>query len=54
MELAVADLPVTVINPRQVRDFARATGRLAKTDTIARLFSLALTATSGRQIPQPT
>lgn len=26
--------PVVVVNPRQVRDFARATGRLAKTDTI--------------------
>ena len=28
--LAVASLPVVVVNPRQVRDFARATGRLAK------------------------
>ena len=27
-------LPVVVVNPRQVRDFARATGILAKTDTI--------------------
>ena len=27
-------LPVMVINPRQVRDFAKATGQLAKTDTI--------------------
>ena len=33
-ELAVAGLPVVVINPRQVRDFARAQGRLAKTDKI--------------------
>jgi transposase len=32
--LAAAGLPVVVINPRQVRDFARATGRLAKTDRI--------------------
>lgn len=32
--LAVAGLPVVVANPRQVRDFARATGRLAKTDTL--------------------
>ncbi len=32
--LAEADLPVAVVNPRQVRDFARATGKLAKTDTI--------------------
>ena len=27
-------LPVVIINPRQVRDFAKATGRLAKTDAI--------------------
>jgi transposase len=33
-ELAAAGLPVIVVNPRQVRDFARATGRLAKTDRI--------------------
>ncbi len=33
-ELSAAGLPVVVINPRQVRDFARATGRLAKTDAI--------------------
>ena len=32
--LAAAGLPVVVVNPRQVRDFARATGRLAKTDPI--------------------
>jgi transposase len=32
--LAVAGLPVAVVNPRQVRDFARATGKLAKTDRI--------------------
>lgn len=32
--LATAGLPVVVVNPRQVRDFARATGRLAKTDTL--------------------
>ncbi len=29
-----ASLPVVVVNPRQVRDFAKATGRLAKTDRI--------------------
>lgn len=29
-----AGLPVVVVNPRQVRDFAKATGRLAKTDAI--------------------
>ncbi len=32
--LATAALPVVVLNARQVRDFARATGRLAKTDAI--------------------
>ena len=32
--LAAAGLPVHVVNPRQVRDFARATGRLAKTDAL--------------------
>jgi transposase len=32
--LAAATLPVAVINPRQVRDFARATGTLAKTDRL--------------------
>ena len=31
---AAAGLPVVVANPRQVRDFARATGQLAKTDAI--------------------
>ena len=30
--LAAAGLPVVVVNPRQVRDFARARGKLAKTD----------------------
>jgi transposase len=32
--LQVAGLPVAVVNPRQARDFARATGQLAKTDRI--------------------
>lgn len=32
--LAAAQLPVVVVNPRQVRDFAKATGRLAKTDAL--------------------
>jgi transposase len=32
--LAAAMLPVVVVNPRQVRDFAKATGQLAKTDRI--------------------
>lgn len=33
-ELAAAGLPVVVVNARQIRDFARSTGRLAKTDRI--------------------
>lgn len=38
--LAGAELPVVAINPRQVRDFAKATGQLAKTDRIdARILS---------------
>lgn len=32
--LAAAALPVVVVNPRQVRDFAKATGQLAKTDRV--------------------
>jgi transposase len=32
--LALAGLPVAIVNPRQVRDFAKAVGRLAKTDRI--------------------
>ena len=32
--LAAPPLPVVVVNPRQVRDFARATGTLAKTDAL--------------------
>jgi len=33
-ELAGQGLPVAVINPRQARDFAKATGQLAKTDRV--------------------
>ena len=33
-ELAAKALPVAVINPRQARDFAKATGQLAKTDRV--------------------
>jgi transposase len=32
--LAVLGVPVVVVNPRQVRDFAKSTGRLAKTDAL--------------------
>jgi transposase len=33
-QLADASLPVAIINPRQIRDYARAIGKLAKTDKI--------------------
>jgi transposase len=40
-ELQTNHLPVVIVNPRQVRDFARATGELAKTDRIdARILAL--------------
>lgn len=32
--LAAAGIPVAVVNPRQVRDFAKATGQLAKSDAL--------------------
>ena len=32
--LASAGLPLAIVNPRQIRDFARATGTLAKTDAL--------------------
>jgi transposase len=32
--LAVAKSPFAVMNPRQIRDFAKATGQLAKTDAL--------------------
>ena len=34
LALAAAGLPVVVVNPRQVRAFARSTGQLAKTDRL--------------------
>jgi len=34
IQLQAAQLPVALINPRQGRDFAKATGKLAKTDAI--------------------
>jgi transposase len=40
LRLSKAKLPLAVVNPRQVRDFARAVGKLAKTDPIdARILS---------------
>jgi transposase len=32
--LAAAELPIVIVNPRQARDFAKATGQLAKTDRV--------------------
>lgn len=50
--LATAGLPVVVANPRQVRDFAKATGQLAKTDRLDADI-LALFAERVRPTPQP-
>lgn len=50
--LAAAGLPVVVVNPRQVRDFAKAIGQLAKTDALdAR--ALAHFAEAVRPTPRP-
>ena len=39
--LAGVGLPLAVVKPRQIRDFARATGQLAKTDALdARVIAL--------------
>ena len=48
--LAGAGLPLAVVNPRQIRDFARATGRLAKTD---RLDAAAIALFAERVRPEP-
>jgi len=50
--LAVAGIPVAVVNPRQVRDFANATGQLAKTDAI-RCADLGPVCGSGSSRPTP-
>lgn len=50
--LAAAALPLVVVNPRQVRDFAKATGQLAKTDALdAR--TVAHVAEAVRPAPRP-
>jgi transposase len=50
--LAAAGLPIVVVNPRQARDFAKATGQLAKTDRLdAR--ALAHFADAVRPAPRP-
>jgi transposase len=41
LALAAREIPVVVVNPRQVRDFVKSTGQLAKTDQIdARILAL--------------
>jgi len=50
--LAAAGLPVVVVNPRQVRDLAKAMGKLAKTDRIDAQI-LALFAERVRPAPRP-
>jgi transposase len=50
--LAAAGLPVSVVNPRQVRDFAKATGRWAKTDALDAAV-LAQFAEAVRPTPRP-
>ena len=50
--LASAGVAVAVVNPRQVRDFAKATGRLAKTDALDAAI-LALFADRVRPDPRP-
>jgi transposase len=50
--LVAAGVPVQVVNPRQVRDFAKATGRLAKTDRLDALV-LARFGAAIRPAPRP-
>lgn len=50
--LAGAGLPLAVVNPRQIRDFARASGRLAKTDALDAAV-IALFAERMRPTPRP-
>jgi transposase len=50
--LYAAGVPVVVVNPRQIRDFAKATGRLAKTDALDAQV-IAHFAEAVRPIPRP-
>lgn len=50
--LAAAGLPVVAVNPRQVRDFAKATGHLAKTDRLD-AYVLAHFAEAVKPTPRP-
>jgi transposase len=54
--LAAAGLPVAVVNPRQARDFAKASGRRAKTDAVDARVLARLAATmdvAPRPLPAP-
>lgn len=51
-QLGSAGLPVAVVNPRQVRDFAKGIGKLAKTDSID-AYVLARFAETNRPEPKP-
>jgi transposase len=52
--LASAGLPVTVVNPRQIRQYARALGQLAKTDRLdARVIALFAEAVRPAARPMP-
>ena len=50
--LTIASLPVAVVNPRQVRDYARGIGKLAKTDKID-AYVLASFAETNKVKPKP-
>jgi len=50
--LVAAAIPLAVVNPRQIRDFARATGKLAKTDALDAA-AIALFAERVRPEPRP-
>lgn len=51
-ELGAANLPLAIVNPRQVRDFARGMGKLAKTDAID-AYVLARFAQANKIEPRP-
>lgn len=52
--LAAADLPVVVVNPTRVRDFAKSQGILAKTDALdARVIAAFAQASAARLCPRP-
>lgn len=53
--LTAAAIPLAIVNPRQVRDFAKATNQLAKTDAIdARIIAMFAEATKVQAKPLPS